>query len=486
MDQTVNRAAGVRTSAIKKPRNLPLVWVLVAFFALFFLRDVGGVGIPRIIYTALAAFSFVFLKENEDFALLFAIIPCSTRINFNEITLAFFVIYFLRRLNRKLPNTFLLMLGVLFIELFNVLTSSGDFMIYIRFAVLFLIGVLLVCSQLTKENILAIAQSYVISAFLICVDVYVITFSRITMDQFFTWGYRFGRVTSFVQGSASSLSNFDPNELAVFILVGFFLLAMLWYIRRVPLWLFLSMGAVMIYCYALTQSRGGLFSLIAFIAIFWLCSMRNFKDAFAYTLFVLATLIVFIFLAEGPLSDVYDRFVYRFSVDDVTSGRFDIWELILDKQIAEPFRFAFGFGTRGYNQLTGDSAAHNTLLDIYASWGVVGTFLVFFWHVGAVRSQIRTFCENVQVSGETAGKLTPKKKIPLIYYAPFIAVLVSAMSLQFYMVTVLSLMISLSQVAIRLAEFDEDRKYSYAELKKLRREEKTSAKLEAEGGGKLK
>lgn len=424
--------------------QIPLLFALLVFWVLIILRDFAGFGVPRLFFTLFAAFCFFFLPENEDFALFLAMMPFSSNLSFNEITLVFTASFFLRRLNQKLPNFLLLGAAVLFIELYNVLAASGDVRLFLHFALMFLFGLLLVSAPLAKEHILKIVSAYIVSAVIVGLDVMYNMFSYVTMDEFFTWGYRLGRVSNFASGNVTS---FDPNELAVFLLLGMILLTMLYYIRRVPFLVFLPTAATLLIVYAFTQSRGGLLIILTFFGLFWIGQLRNPAVFFRTSLLLIASVLIVTLLLLGPFSDLLDRFIYRFSVDDITSGRTGLWEQILEKQIMEPVKFFFGFGSRAYSQMIGDFTAHNTIMDIYASWGVIGIFLMLFWHISAVNEQRRR-CNA---------------RVPIVYYAPFVAILVSAMGLQFYLVVYLSVLLSLSELAIRLFEFDGDRVLTFAQ-----------------------
>lgn len=460
MQQNPTMGSLPRRRKIGKEFHLSLLFMLFAFWALIIFRDFFGIGIPRILFTGLAALGFFFLPLGEEYALFFAMLPFTSNLNFNEISLLFFASYILRRLNVKLPRAVLYLAAILFIELYNVFYAGGDIRLFLQFSTVFLCGTLLLVTPLKKETVLKIIQSFIVSAMLAGWSVFYNTFTRISMEDFFSWGYRLGRMGNYIEGAATS---FDPNELSVFLILAFSLLAMLYYIRRVSLGVFVSFSAAFIFLYAYTQSRGGLLMLGAFLILFWIGQLRNPKLFLYYGLILIAAVLVVAILFSGPLSGLYERFIYRFEEADATGGRADLWETILTKQIEDPVRFFIGFGSRAYAQIIDNVTAHNTFLDIYASWGLVGIFLMLFWHL-FVFSHLKK-----QISG----------KIPFVYYAPFLAIMVAAMGLQFYLVVYLSILLGLSELSLRLAEFDEDTTKTYRQVhlreKRLRKEAKNAS-----------
>ncbi len=444
-----------------KEFQLSLLFMLFSFWALLILRDFLGIGISRHFFTALAALGFFFLPLGEEYALFFAMLPFTSNLNFNEISLLFFGAFFLRRLNVKFPNALLFLAAILLTELYNVFYSGGDLRIFLQFAIVFMVGGLLVVTPLKKETVLKIIQAYIVSATVAGLDVFYNTFSRVSMDDFFSWGYRLGRMGNYVEGAVTA---FDPNELAVFLILAFMLLAMLYYIRRVSLVLFLSFSAVLLTVYAFTQSRGGLLTIAVFLVLFLFAQLRNPKQFMYYGLIIFIVLLVAAVAFSGPLSELYDRFVYRFTEAEATGGRTSLWETILTKQIEDPVKFFFGFGTRAYSQIIDNFSAHNTILDIYASWGILGIFLMLFWHIFVLSHQRKTV----------------GKKIPFVYYVPFLSIVVASMGLQFYLVVYLSVLLGLSQLALRLCEFDEDSLKTRYEVKMREKRLRTEAQAQTE------
>ena len=90
-------------------------------------------------------------------------------------------------------------------------------------------------------------------------------------------------------------------------------------------------------------------------------------------LFLIAFLLIYCVAYE-----YINAYVLRFAEDiggslaSITTGRTEIWEKYIDKIFSDPVIFLFGAGV---NSKVGDLGTHNTYLDCFYSFVVIGTIL---------------------------------------------------------------------------------------------------------------
>ena len=373
----------------------------------------------------------------------------------------------------KFPNFSLLFFAVLFLELTDTLVASGDVLVFFRFSALMIVAMLLLVTPTTRHQLTMILSSFLIGFICALYDVLTLTFRQMTLEQFLRRGYRLGTVERILESEEGAsdavgvsvgggdITNFNPNMLACFAGVAIFVLFLMWYTKRINTLLALPIGGFILFGAMLTQGRAMLLSLFFFTFLILVNSMRSAKS-FLTTFFVMVLFaIVVIFLIDGPLAGVYERYLERFTMDDVTNGRSEIWGRILLALTSDFRAFFMGFGIRYYASFTGGSSAHNTIFEVFASWGVLGFATLLSFNVCSVRLQMRQ-TERFQT----------KKKIPLIYFAPLYAFLFSLLGTHLYTITVYACVFSIAQISIRLCDYEEERSLPKEERRRLNEEDK--------------
>lgn len=460
MDRTISPDR-TQASWTNKGLHIGLPVFAFAFILLIFARDMAQFSVPRIAFTLLAGLAFLLLPEDEDTAMLFFIIPFNTRLNFNEITLIYLLVYLLRRYKSfRLPRQTIPFFVVIVMELFNVFFASGNLMNFFRFAALMFIALLLLINPCKKENLAKIMISYVVSVALVMFDMLVLTLQHISFDTFFLMGYRFGKLLEFMDPARDfTTTNFNPNMLAAFSYTALFCLFILWYAKRLRIGGTLILGAFILFTGLLTQGRSMLLALAFFFVLIILGSMRTVKSFLvALILGMLFVGVFYLLVGEGGLlNNIYLRYVYRFEAEDVSNGRIGIWVSTLVIQARDIMTLFFGYGIRAYAASNGGSSAHNAIIESIASWGLVGFGSLLIWYYNSLKIQIR---------------FAGVKRIPFLYFTPLIAYFFATLSEHIYTVTIMVLIFSLMQMCIRMAAFDEDRRLSKSELHKKRRAEK--------------
>ena len=83
--------------------------------------------------------------------------------------------------------------------------------------------------------------------------------------------------------------------------------------------------------------------------------------------------VVLVILLSGQITQFITNMVSRFTgltnLNQITTGRYDLWGIYLKNICDETYGFLFG---HGLNHIEGIKAAHNTYLEIMYKFGVIG------------------------------------------------------------------------------------------------------------------
>lgn len=440
-----------QTSFIQNPLNKKLSLrptlpgCMILFYAALLSRDLLNIRWPQVVFLALFCFSFFFLPENMDIAMLAAIIPLTPRLYFGDISLCFFAVFLMRRIKKIRFKPFILCFaGVIIIEFVDSLFVSGDIFSVVQFAVLVFVSIFILITPATRAQVSTILLAFVTSVTVAICDICIQTFRLMTVWEFFDNSYRLGG-SGYFPDSLGYATSYNPNMLAVFSGSAFFLVVLMYNVRRITPVQFLFFGGITLLGGLLTQGRTMLISIAIFILCLAFANMRDFKSFVFVVGTSLCIAIVAFILIQGPLKTVFENYMFRFTYgDDVTNGRFDIWWNILSS-LTQDFRaFFLGYGIRSYAAMTGGMSAHNGYVEVLASWGVVGFGLVFSFHACSVKQQLR-FTSRYQ----------ERAKVSFKYFAPLAAFLFSILTTHLYTVTIYACVFAIVQLAVRLYDYED-------------------------------
>lgn len=191
-----------------------------------------------------------------------------------------------------------------------------------------------------------------------------------------------GRVTVFILGFYE-----DPNQFC-----GYFIVPVMIYIKRIlnrsrltPLYAALLL--LTLYAVLTTGSRGGIIGIAAGIVVFVILGLKSLKAKIATILIgifcaVFAVGVIFPLLPE----DVRERYSVEAVVEDKGSGRFQIWQYLIEYTAEKPERIIRGAGINSTAETLENSplgmtarGAHNQFVQVFADQGVIGLglFLIF-------------------------------------------------------------------------------------------------------------
>jgi putative inorganic carbon (hco3(-)) transporter len=155
----------------------------------------------------------------------------------------------------------------------------------------------------------------------------------------------------------------DPNDLAGTIVAGLGMSLFQARAETKKLRLFyIIMSILFIYSIILTNSRGGLLSLILVLGCYIYISVP--KKIYSITILVVMSMI---FLLKGGRSTNFD------ATEESANSRFWFWSTGVEELVHRPL---FGVGYGGFPEINGGMTAHNSFVLCFGETGLVG---YFFW-----------------------------------------------------------------------------------------------------------
>ncbi|MBO4897879.1 MAG: O-antigen ligase family protein [Clostridia bacterium] len=183
--------------------------------------------------------------------------------------------------------------------------------------------------------------------------------------------------------------------------------------------LYAVMLLLMMYAILKTGSRGGLLGILIGAFAYIIIGIKSVKAKVAICLatVVLSVLVITVVFPLLP-ETVRERYSIEQVAEDKGSGRFDIWEYLLEYTFAKPERIIFGSGVLSSYKILSEApktflngVAHNTFIQIFSDQGLLGLLLFLLAMFACLIRPMRT---------------------DKLYTCAFIALMAFGMSLTFY------------------------------------------------------
>ena len=307
------------------------------------------------------------------------------------------VVFFVRE-GVKADRAFLLIVAILNYLIIRMQTNFSDFLLC--FGQLFLLWVLL-----PKQD----AKSVERTAKLYCISLLVVSGYALLLND--TWQIQAKIGVGAEAFWGTGIMRFhgligDPNFYMAELIVGLALLAKLKDSGKLKTFPFVLMGLLMAVLGALTYSKTFLLLFVIFAAVYIIWQFRNRKVLLGIALLVLIVVSAefLLFSEASPFYGVVSRLLESVDLDDLTTGRSEIYKEYTQAIFKSPGSFFFGYGL-GASGLEKDP--HNILLEAMYYTGTVGLVLLVSFFV-AIVSVLK------QQSAEIAGQNFIAKYIVLI------------------------------------------------------------------------
>lgn len=299
-----------------------------------------------------------------------------------------------------IPNQRLLVLnegGASIVNLYFVILFFQSFLISyksnfnkkkygISLFVFVLYGVILTLLNNSLGELIILIKAFVV--------VYVLSFYNISftvsMKTNIVYSFILGVVITSLFGFLSSgfdaINRFDggdlnePNYFGSICAIGLSLLVFLHKIRKVNTIIFYITSPFLLFMGLLTQSRS---FLVCFGIILFTYIIVDFKKFFFKIIFLLTGLIIFF---SSSIINFYNNSALLFRIServfnpknqDVSGGRFDIWEQYQSAVFASDKNLFFGIGNTAFQTFNFEQVAHNFFIEDVVTFGILGVFICY-------------------------------------------------------------------------------------------------------------
>lgn len=183
---------------------------------------------------------------------------------------------------------------------------------------------------------------------------------------------------------------------------------------------------LLLYCGLLSASKS--FAIVTIIIIcLWIIEVLKMRGRIGLKIALLigCAVAVFFLVSSALLSSLLEVFVTRFSysgnVSDFTTGRTDTWKMYLEEWQHSGKIILLG---KGLTSVTVQGlASHNTIIQIFFQFGLLGVPLLLVWIIGFFRDHTReTASEKKQIISSLillAGTFFPWLAIDLLFFDEF-------------------------------------------------------------------
>lgn len=413
----------------KEIKLKPLIPCLGIFMVLLSLRDFIGLEVPAILFLILTFFVAAFAEKTEVVTFCFCCIPVLNAFQSKYALLICMALYLIRFAKITIVPFQLVLIALLAMwEISH--GSTGEFSLIEVFRLFTELFFCCFIMSLSPEsiNFKRIVRSMSVVA--------VCAYSILLLSQLQQHGFQIASLFSSafrlgygVDETKMSIG-FNPNYLAYICLCCIEGIVLLIYKKQGKFIDLVCLFALSVFG-ALTMSKK--FFLCVAVLVFLICLNRKRKIKSLLLIGVIAVVGVFVFYKLFPMA--VDTILTRFRVDDILTGRSEIFAFFNQKLSNDMHLLFYGVGLQGYESklLTryNFSIPHNGFQELLVMWGLPG--LVMF--VAFLFSVIYR-----------AKKLN--RKIRFVNYIPFIIMMVNVQVSQMVSSSVVSILLAFVYICL--------------------------------------
>lgn len=369
------------TEQRKKAGHSKKFWpMLVAFYALFFIRNLLSVEFPVVLYlvwVAIMAFSF---DDTEIKALLISFIPLAPGFQSKYAILVCMIILLIRYGKQiKLPLFVFIVPFLMFWEFLHLGDGFSSTAEYLSGFAPIMCMVIIVSLPDKEENTAFFTRVLAISAVVGSVIVIANTVreynqSLLSMIQ---EGFRLGEV----EEAEDYLIVYNANGLGYLCNLGIVGLLINVYFKKANKLDYLVM-VVLAVVGCLTVSRTFLLCFAGTMVAFVLLQERSFSQkAKTFAASAVSLILAFVVLKIAA-PEIIDNYVERFNADDVTGGREYLFEYYNKFITSSPSRLWYGIGIQNISEKVLHfegvvvNVPHNGYQQMIVGWGIIGLVLM--------------------------------------------------------------------------------------------------------------
>jgi len=382
---------------------------LIAVLLLF--RDLGGIGVPKIMFIAITSIICVFADKSDVYCLMAFLAPIAHGISYTYISAIALVILLLKQKMKVKLSGFLLIGIILLIELLSALRGLFSYVDYLRFVGVFLIAFLRMIDIEDEYDNISIVKMYLFGYIIAMADIFGQMLKRFSLIDILRLNARLGSTRELLNNNTEGmLLSFNPNTLG-FLCTLTVLFCLLLHKKEKKVWHLILIVATTLIGIT-TQSRTFIVVYLFAILLYVCLSMRSLKSALksiaVYSVSCGIIVILVNFLIPAYVRGITDRF----ATSDISNGRIDIMQYYFREMFRSVDRFILGVGLQNYREKYDYFAnAHNATQEILITWGIIGliaVILLFFI----------ILCNSKKINPQVLS----------VQYVPFIAFLIDAQS----------------------------------------------------------
>ena len=406
-------------------------WLMMsAFYALFIVRNIFSFHFPVPVYLAWVLIMALSFDDNEIKAMLVSFIPLTHAFQFKYAILICAFIWIIRRSRHfKFDFVFLSAVSLMAWEALHLGSSGSSVIEFLRgFAELIIIVVLMgipakgECNVEQFTRVLAISSSV---AFIILLFATVEGRGE-TIMELLQRGFRFG----ISDGAEETFTfNYNANELGFICNIAISGLLININNKKAKI-IDYAMIAFCIFIGLLTVSRTFLLCLVISFLLYILLQQTSVTKKIATITGITFAICILLLAVVKFFPEIIENYTLRFGEEDVTGGRSYLFEIYNELVFSSPDRLLFGIGIQNIAEKasiimgTVIMVPHNGYQQLVVAWGIPGLILMVLFVYQIIKK---------------ANNTNPNPR--LIYYLPFLILLINILAGQF--VTVSCKMLSL-------------------------------------------
>ena len=174
----------------------------------------------------------------------------------------------------------------------------------------------------------------------------------------------------------------DPNYFSVCVIIAICFLFLMYSSGEIKALRFYA-GAIALFAFGIMTLSKTFFIVLVICIIAYLLMMFSKKSLYACLGFCVLIGVVLILFNSGKieaLQSIKDRFESAENLNELTTGRSDLWKIYLDKTLETSSSFLFGYGFEA--PLLYNKGSHNLFLEIFyytGSLGLIGLVGFIIW-----------------------------------------------------------------------------------------------------------
>ena len=382
---------------------------LVIFIALIFLKYFAEVNIPSFVFIFISL--IIALSSDKEEIIIFGIccIPMLNMFQSKYSLLICMIIYIYRFSNEfKKVNSIVIILGILMTwELPHALFGQFSLVEYLRIFTELIFFVFVVICDITDMNFQKLFRVFALVTISICFVILLIQLKAYSYNVSLLLNVKNFRLAYAVDDDILGAS-FNPNSHAYICLLAIEGLCLLRNSKETKP---VDIVMIVLLCIFGVMTLSRKFVLCGFLFLVLYILSQNDRKERVKRLFILGIVsIAVILLLSYFFPTIIDSMVNRFTEDDVTSGRTDLFSFYTNALFEKPVVLLFGVGLLDYRYKVFSTFGyfnipHNGIQELLVMWGIPGLIMFALLIYFAIK----------RAKGDN--------KIPFVYYIPLIVML---------------------------------------------------------------